>query len=162
MDIQYNITKKDYIESVKLAAVATKKQFLWLCIVGLGLLFFALFGPKGIKGIGYLGLIGGVAGYFATLHVISPWQAKISYKNYKIIQDTITLTLEEDGYTMESINGTNEMKWENLLKWREDEKIVLVYYTPKIFHTVPKRLADLGFDIEHFRNLLQENLGAPV
>lgn len=162
MDIQYNITKKDYIESVKLAAVATRKQFLWIGIVGFGLLLLALFGPKGIKGIGYIGLIGGVAGYLATLHVISPWQAKISYRSYKIIQDTITLTLEEDGYTMETINGTNEMKWENLLKWREDENIVLVYYTPKIFHTVPKRIADLGFDIEHFINLLQEKLGDPV
>ena len=162
MDIQYKITEKDYIESVKLAAVATRKQFQLLGIVGFGLLLLALFGPKGLKGIGYIGLIGGVVGYLATLYVISPWQAKISYKNYKIIQDTITLTLEEDGYTMKSINGTNEMKWENLLKWRENENIVLVYYTPKIFHAVPKRLADLGFDIEHFRNLLQENLGAPV
>jgi len=162
MDIQYNITKKDYIESVKLAAVATRKQFLWMGIVGFGLLLFALFGPQGIKEFGYIGLIGGVAGYFVTLHVISPWQAKISYRSYKIIQDTITFTLEEDGYTIESINGTSEMKWENLLKWREDENIVLVYYTPKIFHMVPKRLADLGFDIERFRNLLQEKLGAPV
>jgi len=162
MDIQYNITERDYIKSAKLAAVATRKQFHWLGIVGFGLLLFALFGPKDIKGFGYIGLIGGVVGYLASLHVISPWQAKISYRNYKIIQDTIKLTLEEDGYTMESINGTNEMKWENLLKWREDENIILVYYTPKIFHTVPKRLADLGFDMEHFRNLLQENLGAPV
>ena len=162
MDIQYNITEKDYIESVKLAAVATKKQFQLLGIVGFGLLLLALFGPQGFKGIGYIALIGGVVGYLLTLHVISPWQAKISYRSYKIIQDTIKLTIEEEGYTLESINGTNEMKWGDLLKWREDEHVVLVYYTPKIFHMVPKRVADLGFDMERFRNLLQEKLGDPV
>ena len=162
MDIQYNITEKDYINSVKLTAVATRKQLRWLGIGGFGLLLLALFGPQGIKAIGYFGLIGGVVGYLVTLHVISPWQAKISYRTYKIIQDTLKLTLEEDGYTIETVNGTHEMKWENLLRWREDENIVLVYFAPKMFHTVPKRIADLGFDIERFRNLLQEKLGAPV
>ena len=162
MDIQYNITEKDYINSIKLSAVATKKQFRWLGIGGFVLLLFALFGPESIKGIGYFGLIGGVVGYLLTLHVISPWQAKLSYRAYKIIQDTITLTLEEDGYTLETVNGTHEMKWEDLLRWREDENIVLVYFGPKMFHTMPKRIAGLGFDLERFRNLLQEKLGAPV
>ena len=44
LEIEYTITEHDYVKAIKLAGVATKKQLIWLSLLGLLLLFFALFG----------------------------------------------------------------------------------------------------------------------
>lgn len=115
-----------------------------------------------MKAIGYLGLIGGTLGYFVTIHLICPWQARKNYRNYKAIQRPLKLELTGDGFTIKAENGTSAVKWDLLLKWRENRDVIIVYFAPKLYYLIPKRISDVGFDIEIFRQSLQEKLGSPI
>lgn len=162
MEVEYNITEEDFVKSAKLGAAATKKQFVWLGFVGLGLILLGVSGPSGMKGLGYFGLIGGILGYFVTIHLICPWQARKNYRNYKAIQQPLKLELTADGFIIKAENGISAIKWHHLLKWRENGDIIIVYFAPKLYYLVPKRISDTGFDIGSFRQLLQEKLGSPI
>ncbi len=162
MEIQYHISEADYVNSVKLAAVATRKQLIWLGAGGFGLLLLGVLGPDGMKGIGYSGLVCGILGYFISLYLYAPWQAKRHYRNYKTIHRPLNIELVEGGFSIRTENSQNNVKWENLLKWREDSNYVLVYFAPKMFYMVPKRITELGFELEEFRQLLRDKLGAPI
>jgi len=159
MEVEYNISEDDYVKSAKLGAAATRKQFVWLGIIGFALLVLGLFGPDSMKIIGYLGFVGGILGYFVTVNLICPWQAKKNYRNYKTIQQRLKLELTEGGFTIRAESGLSDVKWEHLLKWRENKDIILVFFAPKMYYLVPKRVSDAGFDVEVFRHLLREKLG---
>lgn len=161
MEIQYAISEADYVSSVKLAAVASRRQLVWLGAGGIGLLLLAVFGTESLKPIGYSGLFFGVLGYFVSLYLISPWQTKRHYRNYKSIQKPIKIELVDGGFTITAENGQGNAKWENLLKWRENSKYILVYLAPKLFYMIPKRIEEAGFDMEAFRKNLREKLGDP-
>lgn len=162
MEIQYTISEADYVNSIKLAAVASRKQLVWLSVGAFGLLFLGILGTDSLKPMGYCGLIFGFLGYFITLYIVSPWQAKRHYRKYKSIQKPVSIELVDGGFTITSDSGQGNAKWENLLKWRENNKYVLVYLAPKIFYMIPKRIEESGFDMELLRLLLREKLGDPI
>lgn len=162
MEIQYTISEADYVNSIKLAAMASRKQLVLLSAGGLGLVLLSVFGTDSLKPIGYCGLFFGMLGYFITLYLISPWQAKRHYRNYKSIQKPIKIELVDGGFTITADNGQGNAKWDNLLKWREGKEYILVYLAPKLFYMIPKRIEELGFDMEGFRRLLREKLGDPI
>ena len=162
MEIQYTISENDYVKSNKLASVATKKQLIWLGAAGFGLLLLGVFGQGSLKGMGYFGLACGILGYFITLHLVTPWQAKRFYRNYKSIQAPLKIAMVDGGFTISAENGQSNVKWENLLKWREDKNYILIFFAPKLFYLIPKRIAKLGFDTEGLKRLLRENLGDPI
>lgn len=162
MEIQYNITEADYVKSVKLSAMATQKQLNWLVAGGLGLLLLAVFGPNSLKVMGYSGVICGVLGYLIVLHLFSPMQAKRNYRNYKSIHLPLYFDVVDGGFTIRTENGQNNVKWEDVLKWREDKNYVLIYFAPKMFYMIPKRIAESGFDMEGFRKVLRDKLGGPI
>ena len=162
MEIQYTITEADFVKGAKLCAAATKKQLILLSVVGLGFLLIGIFGPRSLKGMGFGGFFGGIIGYFIVLHIITPWNAKRNYKKYKSIQEPLKISLIEEGFAITASNGHCNVKWVNLLKWREDINYILVFFAPKMFYLVPKRIADSGFDIVRFEQTLRDKLGNPI
>ena len=49
--------------------------------------------------------------------------------------------------------------WSELVKWRQDARVFLIYFTPRLFWIVPKRLfADTG-ERRAFEALLLEKIG---
>jgi hypothetical protein len=160
METEYSINEDDCVKSAKLGATATRKQLVRFGYVGFGLLLLGVFGPGSMKGVGYFGIAGTILGYLLTVHVICPWQARKNFRNYKGIQKPLKLRLIQNGFTIKTQNGVSNAKWENLLKWRESKDIILVYFAPKMYYLIPKRISDKGFDIESFRQLLREKLGA--
>ncbi len=161
MEVQYTISEADYVDSIKLAVVASRRQLVWLSVGGLGLLLIAVFGSESLKPMGYISLFFGVLGYFVSLYIISPWQAKRHYKNYKSIQKPLKIEQTDGGFTVTAENGQGNVKWENIFKWRENNKYILVYQAPKLFNMIPKRIEEAGFDVEGFRRLLREKVGDP-
>lgn len=103
MEIEYTITEHDYVRALKLAGVATKKQMIWLSLLGLLLLLFVLFGENSLRFMGIFGISFGIIGYFLTLYVISPLIAKRHYRRYKLLHQPLRFTLIDSGYIVKTI-----------------------------------------------------------
>jgi hypothetical protein len=160
VEIEYRISEDDYVGAVKLAAVATKRQLLWLSLLGIILLLFAIFGERSLKFMGIFGIAGGIIGYFLTVYIISPWKAKQQYRNYKLLHQDLSIAFTDTGYIMKAPNGENTVKWSDLLRWRENKEYILIYFAPKLFHLIPKRLSDKGLDINKIEHDLHSQLGS--
>ncbi|CAB5081493.1 hypothetical protein D3OALGB2SA_643 [Olavius algarvensis associated proteobacterium Delta 3] len=162
MEFQYNIRETDYVNSNILSAIASKKQLIWLFAGGFGLLLLGVFGQGAIKGMGFGGLVCGILGYFITLYVYTPWQAKRQYKNYKLIQAPLKIELVDDGFKISAEHGQTHVKWESLVKWRENDNYILIYFAPKLYYLIPKRIDKSGFNVNRLRQSLKEKIGKPI
>ena len=58
--------------------------------------------------------------------------------------------------------GKSDVKWDYLLKWRENRDIIIAYLAPRLYYLIPERVSEMGFDIVNFKQLLREKLGPPV
>jgi hypothetical protein len=52
--------------------------------------------------------------------------------------------------------------WQNVLKWRHDDRFVLLYPMPRLFHVVPKSVAARGFDLKGLLERLNRHVGPPA
>ena len=160
LEIEYTITEHDYVRAVRLAGVATKKQLIWLSLLGLLLLLFALFGKNSLRFIGIFGVSFGIIGYFLTLYVISPLMAKRHYRRYKLLHQPLSFKLIDSGYIVKNDSGEITVKWSDLLRWKENNEFILLYFAPKLFHMVPKKLSEKDLKISEIERKLTEQLGS--
>jgi hypothetical protein len=159
MTIEFTISEKDFVNSAKLSSYASRKQFFWLSFVGLLLLLLAVFGGHKFRYIFLFGVVGGIVGYFFTVFVICPFQARRHYRKYKRIHKPASFTLQKDGYRIWNDGGESVVKWSELLKWRENKDYILLYVAPKLYHILPKRLADSGVDFTDIVDKLESKVG---
>ena len=54
------------------------------------------------------------------------------------IQMAVRVELKAEGLAMASRDGQGLLRWETVLKWREDEEFVLIYLAPRLFHILPE------------------------
>jgi hypothetical protein len=160
VEIEYTITENDYVSAAKLAGVATKKQLIWLSLLGLLLLLFALFGENSLRFMGIFGISFGIIGYFLTLYVISPLIAKRHYRRYKLLHQPLRFTVTDSGYMVKNDSGEITVKWSDLLRWRENNEFILLYFAPKLFHMVPKKLAENDLTTSEIEHELSKQLGS--
>ena len=160
MDIEYTITEYDYVRALKLAAVATRKQLLWLSLLGLFLLLLALFGNHSVRFAGIFGISFGIIGYFLTLYVVSPLMARRQYRKYKLLHQPFRFVLTDSGYIVKNESGELNVKWSDLLRWRANDEFILLYFAPKLFHLVPKKIAEKEIDISEIEQKLAAQIGS--
>ncbi|MGJ7606903.1 YcxB family protein [Variovorax sp. LT1R20] len=46
-----------------------------------------------------------------------------------------------------------------MLKWRQDDRFVLLYLMPRLFHVLPKSVASQGFDVAALVERLNRHVG---
>jgi hypothetical protein len=162
MATEFTITESDYVNGAILSGRASRTQSTWLLAGAAVLLAVAIFDPVHLRPTGIWVLLCGIFGYYGTLHLVTPWQARKAYRNYQSIHGALLIDIRPEGFWVATKTGENLAKWESLLKWRENHDYLLAYIAPKLFYIVPKRIAGAGFDVEELRRLLREKLGNPV
>lgn len=82
--------------------------------------------------------------FLAPLLLFTPawlaWIAWLTYRKEPLFRDAFDLAFAEEGilYTSPKINS--RMEWPIFKKWRENERMFLLYYGPNTFVTIPKRV----------------------
>jgi YcxB-like protein len=80
---------------------------------------------------------------FATLCLASPLLVKRAYqKAYRgnpSYKGKRTLILNESGLNLSGPTFSSQLKWENFIRFVEDEKVVLLYQSGQVVQIVPKR-----------------------
>ena len=160
MEASYTITEADYVSAMRLYQRITPKHGLIYALVAALMLAVAFIGPPVVRD-GTLGVLGGAvtAVVFGRL-VLMPWVAKRNFQKYKAIQTPITLRLRDEGIHFSTSDGAGLVTWDKVLKWRKNHRYLLIYLMPRLYHIVPARVAESGFDLARLCGALEENVGA--
>ncbi len=93
------------------------------------------------------------------LYIVVPYSARRMYRQYKGIQEPMTVELSDDGLRLGSVDGEAILRWGMIFRWRQNDQFVLIYKMPMLFYLVPKSVAQHGFDIPLLVQRLAERVG---
>lgn len=159
MEAKFRISEKDYVNALKLYGRLSPKMMALYLLVAAALVFVAIFGSTLFRSGAIGGLIGGGVVVIFGRYVITPLLGKRHYRKYKAIHDEFVIGLSDDGVRVESSNAKGILPWSDILKWRENEEFLLLYIMPRLYHIVPRSIAQNGFDIALLVKSLNENVG---
>ena len=159
MKAQYQISEDDYVRAVRLFGKFTRKQlYVYFVLAGV-LVLCVLLGSPIVWAAGIGGLIGGSIAILGGRFVVSPLLARRHYRKYKAIQDKFKVELLPDGLKFSSSSSEGKLTWDKVFRWRQNESYILVYLMPRLFHILPKSVANNGFNVSELTNRLLENVG---
>ncbi|WP_242112619.1 YcxB family protein [Luteimonas aquatica] len=159
MPAQYRISEQDYVDAMRLFARPGARSISILAAIALAAIALALFGPPLVRA-GAIGGLVGIAVVAAGSFALLPWTARRHYRKYRAIHETFTVELLENGVRFASRNGEGTLAWAHVLKWRQNDRFVLLYPMPRLFHIVPRAIASQGFDVEALVDRLRRHVGA--
>jgi YcxB-like protein len=159
MTATYRISEEDYVGATRLFAKFTPRIITIFWVFAWVLILVAVFGPQALRGGIIGGLIGGISIIFMARYIVSPLLARRHYRRYKAIHEEFTVDLVEGGIRFTSPVGDAKVTWDKVYKWRENEKYVLIYPMPQLYHVVPKSVAAQGFDVQVLTHSLLVHVG---
>ena len=159
MKANYRISENDYVQANKLYSKLSTKLLITYLALGLVFLLVALFGPNTISAAATGGLIGAILAVILGRFIVSPILAKTNYRKYKAIQEDFGVELFDDGVCFSSPQGEVKIIWSQIFKWRENDKFILIYPMPRIYHIIPKSVQSDGFDLSALKNFLLKQVG---
>ena len=157
---RYHITETDYLRAGALYGRPNARGWALLGVVLASCLVLAIWGPtRALRAGGLGGIMGGVAVGLLIHYVVSPWILRRHYRRYKAVQDEQTVTLTDEGVRFEGAGGVSDLRWSRVYRWRSNNDYVLIYLMPRLYHLVPRRVADQGFDIAALEAALARHVG---
>lgn len=156
----YTISEADYVACGKLYGRLSWKRWLCLLII-IGVILLWLYAQYRSVGMILSGIAGGMASFLLIIFVINPWAMRRQYRKHPMIQQPIFLQSATDGVRFSSSYGNTLLAWQHIHKWRQDDHYLLLYQSPRVFHPIPKRIADKGFDVDALIRQLTEQVGQP-
>lgn len=152
MHIKGTILEQDYVSA----------QFLHLrprrsvAILGLLLLLLMLWTFV----IAPSALVIGVFVYFVVfLFLYIPWRAKRNYHQYKALSETVSIDIMDEGLFFKRQNGEGLLPWAQILRWRSNRKLLLLYPASNIFHLVPSHFFSGPAEFAEFVATVRARLG---
>ncbi|MFM9923574.1 YcxB family protein [Variovorax sp. H27-G14] len=161
MIANFSISEDDYAAAMSVFGRPTR----WRRRLLIGLLAVlvpaALFGGALARPVALGGLVG-VGIVLAISFIVAPMMARRHYRSYKAMQAEFAVELLDTGLRLSSPHGAGTVVWENMLKWRQSDRFVLIYPMPRLFHIVPKSVAAQGFDLPGLLEGLNRHVGPEV
>lgn len=103
----------------------------------------------------------GILAYFAfTAFVWVPGRVRRSYSQRKDFQHEISMVVTSAGIEARTVQGYGVKPWSDFLKWKEGKSVFLLYLSDHMYQVVPKRFFAGRADIDAFRNVISESIGA--
>lgn len=159
MTARFRLSEDDYVDAMRLYGRLPRPGRWLVAALAAGLLLVAVFGTGDARPGALGGLVGGTLVLLAMRYVVLPMTARRHYRKYKAIQDEFSVELQDDALRLWAPHGESRIVWSNLLKWRQDERFVLMYLMPRLFHVLPKSVAAQGFDVEALIERLERHVG---
>ncbi|WP_399696639.1 YcxB family protein [Xenophilus sp.] len=161
MSHSFLITEDDYLAAMQLHARPRGWQWAFIAALALLCVLALLFMRSPWREAGLGGLIGLAAMMLLTRFVIGPLVWRRHYRRYPAIRQPMEIELLDTGLRLQSPSGESRLAWEQMVKWRENDRLVLVYVSPVLFHLLPRHALPAGFDVQALRDALAKHLGPP-
>lgn len=157
MIAKFRISEDDYAAAIKVSARLSRMRLTLLIVMVVVFVLGAVLGGRTLLPVVLLGF--GAVGIIVMPIVLAPMLARRHYRKYKGIQVEFGAELLDNGLRMASPHGEGTLVWENILKWRQSDRFVLVYPMPRIFHVLPKSVAEQGFNLPELIERLNRHIG---
>ena len=100
----------------------------------------------------------GCLAYFAVyFFVMIPWQANKQFKQNRFLAHVAEFRIDAAGLRSQSDLGSMEIPWDHLHKWKESQRLILLYPTDATYLIFPRRLFAPA-EWEEFRALTAQHL----
>jgi hypothetical protein len=100
------------------------------------------------------GVIGGAIGGSVVRYLYVPWKARRVFRQQKSLQREFELYWSDEGMRVKDTNGEYSSAWSDFVRWKEDDRLFLVYLSDIAFYMVPKRAFPASSEVQGFRNKL--------
>ncbi|WP_051424486.1 YcxB family protein [Pseudomonas sp. URMO17WK12:I4] len=71
--------------------------------------------------------------------MLGGFTARRTFRQHKTLQKPATLTWSERGVVMQSEYGDARVPWADFRKAREDQRVILLYESDRLYRLIPKR-----------------------
>lgn len=96
----------------------------------------------------------------AFFFIYIPWRSRRTYGQQKSLRRESRMKVSESGIQVENEVGQATVPWTDYAKWKENDRLFLLYLSDPVFHLVPKRFFSNVEDVSDFRQLLLTQIGA--
>jgi hypothetical protein len=150
--IQGALTLADYMAAQRLHL----KPRPVFAIVG-AVLLLAAFWAMAVAPSWQLGLA--LVALAATFFVYMPLKARRTFKQFKVLSESMVIELREGGLFFKGANGEALIPWSHLVRWRRSTTLVLLYPASDFFYVLPSRFFPTQSAFAEFANAIERNLG---
>lgn len=142
--IEVQIEASDHLAAQRLHTRWTRRQLLAhaaVVVVGASLMLAPLPMPWAfIVGAALIGgAVGGAIGREITRWIWLPRRSRHLFHQNKAMQRPYAFEWDRDTLLCSSDAGSHRQPWGDLVRWREDERVLLIYITDALFFVVPRR-----------------------
>lgn len=151
----------DYVRAQYLN-MRPRRTYMVLGLVVLSLFLWAIWytffggGPRGMTG--YV-LLAAAAYLILNFFVYIPWKARKTFRQQKSLQREMTLRFDDSGLAIEAENSQGRIPWSDFLKWKENDRLFLLYISDPLYHMVPKRLFKSSSEVDSVREVMRTHIG---
>ena len=154
------VTQHDHLKAVSLHyRIGSIISIVFVCTLAALLLFSYL--------LSYTGIITSIlkTGFVSSSASLLVWYSLARFniaRNYEKnagIRQKTTIKQTALGIKFKTVDGEALLRWENIFKWKHDQNYLLIYPAPNLFHIIPKKIADSGFDLDALTQALQTHVG---
>ena len=146
METKYLISEDEYVRAGQLFMKPSRKKRIYSALGIAVLVGLAAFGKIKITLLAAI-LAFVLVGNVIARQLVAPWETRRQYRAYRAISESAWLLLEEAGLRFRNADSDFLVRWEHILKWRENEEFILLYQNARLYHIIPNRLAADGLDI---------------
>lgn len=117
-----------------------KRAIVFLCglVVVLAIIAFVIADGISALSVGIGGVIGAVIVTLATRFIVIPWQAAKSWRDYALLKEEMTITMHEDGFSIEQPSAHVDAKWSSMIAWHETDQLFAMYLNRQLAYVLPK------------------------
>ena len=101
----------------------------------------------------------GSAGYLALHYcVYLPYRIKRTFRLRKDVQRPISFDISESALLIRTETGQESKPWTDFYRWKEDQRVFLLYISDVAHIVIPKRFFHKSSDIDTFRSYVTSRI----
>ena len=139
--VKYTLTEEEHLAFWKLQFDSSLKRSLVVLaalIAALAVASVAISGPASAVGVVSGGIAGAIIVLLLCRFVIIPYQANKVWRDFALIKEEMTLTLREEGFTIEQVSGHVDAKWSQMVAWHEAQAVFAIFVNRQLAYLIPR------------------------
>jgi len=152
-EANYTVTEDDTVAALRLHWKPSSRIRSFQLFIAVFVVILAFVGPTNM--IKILSLIC-IAVYILTRRILGPYIQRRTYRGYKLLQEPVSLYYDVNGVKFSSESYNKSLDWNQVVRWKDDERLILIYVSPRQYYVIPKWIRNECFNVEEFLETLRK------